>query len=126
MARLDPTPAPTAGRWVLLVAAAVVAALVLLGGGWLAGSRSRASTPTTSPARQAEVFQRGSAVMPFDQAKTAHIFKPLDDGGTISVRYQALANGALLRYTTRDQTSLDALRAWFAAQTSDHGSHGVD
>jgi len=183
MVRLDPTRARAAGRRVLLVAAAVVAALVLLGGGWLAGSRSRASTPTTSPARQAEVFQRGSAAMPFDQTKTTHIFKPLDDGGTqvviaddpadqtqvtlaqrhlreeaakfargdlgdpatihgqdmpglvaleqaaargtISVRYQALVNGALLRYTTRDPATLDALRAWFAAQTSDHGSHAV-
>jgi hypothetical protein len=44
-------------------------------------------------------------------------------GGTISVRYQALANGALLRYTTRDPPPpLDALRAWFAAQTADHGA----
>jgi hypothetical protein len=45
--------------------------------------------------------------------------------GTISVRYQALANGALLRYTTRDPATLDALGAWFAAQTSDHGSHAT-
>jgi hypothetical protein len=186
MASPDPTrtPTPTARRRGLLVAATVLSVLVLFGGGWLAGARSRASTSTAaSPARQAQVLQRSSSVMPFDQTKTTHIFKLLGDGGTqvviandpadqtqitlvqghlreeaarfargdladpatihgqdmpglaaleqaaargtIAVRYQALANGALLRYTTRDPTTLDALRAWFAAQTSDHGSHAM-
>jgi hypothetical protein len=65
------------------VAAAVVAALVLLGGGWLAGARYHPWTPAAaSPARQAQVRQRGGTVMPFDQAKTTHIFKLLGDGGT--------------------------------------------
>jgi hypothetical protein len=185
MASADPAPTParTAGRRVLLVGATAVAVLLLLCAGWLAGGRDRTVGPTTSPARQAEVFQRGRAVMPFDQTKTNHLFQPLDDGGTqvviandpadqtqitlaqrhlrgeaarfargdladpatihgqdmpglaaleqaaahgtIRVRYQALANGALLRYTARDRATLDALRAWFAAQTSDHGSHAV-
>lgn len=32
-------------------------------------------------ARQAEVAERGAAVMPFDLERTTHIFEPLPDGG---------------------------------------------
>lgn len=72
MAGPDPTrtPTPSTRRRGPLVGTTVVAALGLLGGGWLAGARW--CTPTSaaaSPARQAQVLQRGSTVMPFDQAR---------------------------------------------------------
>jgi hypothetical protein len=43
------------------------------------------------------------------------------DGG-VQVRYEAVAAGARLWYSTSDPGLVDALHAWFAAQSSDHGS----
>ena len=41
----------------------------------------------------------------------------------IDVRYSALADGAQIRYQTKDPKLVTALHQWFAAQLSDHGHH---
>ncbi len=41
----------------------------------------------------------------------------------LDIEFRARADGAELRYTTDDPVVLDALHAWFAAQTSDHQGH---
>jgi hypothetical protein len=41
----------------------------------------------------------------------------------LDIAFRARVDGAELRYTTDDQVVLDALHAWFAAQTSDHQGH---
>ena len=48
---------------------------------------SAACTPReqASPARRAEVAERGAQVMPFDLSKTKHVFESLPDGGLQTV-----------------------------------------
>lgn len=41
----------------------------------------------------------------------------------IAIHYQDVADGARITYTTEDPGLVDALHAWFRAQTSDHGDH---
>lgn len=43
--------------------------------------------------------------------------------GRIEIGYSELADGALLTYRAADPALVTALHDWFAAQTSDHGSH---
>jgi hypothetical protein len=43
----------------------------------------------------------------------------------IDVRYSALADGAEIRYTTKDPKLVEALHQWFAAQLADHGHHAA-
>jgi hypothetical protein len=65
----------TAPRSRVLLAAVGTLALLALGGLalWVGILQPRA--------RQAEVAERGAAVMPFDLERTTHIFEPLPDGG---------------------------------------------
>lgn len=156
----------TRRRRTLLAAAAVVGTLVLGGCG------------DSSAQRRAEVAARGRTVMPFDLARTTHVFTDLADGGVqtvtandaadneqiglirghlqdeqtrfvrgdfsdpeaihgpqmpglaelkaaggrVHVRYKELGDGARLWYSTEDPALVDALHAWFKAQSSDHGS----
>jgi hypothetical protein len=51
-----------------------------LGLGLLAGCQAKAS-----PERRAEVAEKGARVMPFDLAKTTHVFESLPDGGLQTV-----------------------------------------
>jgi hypothetical protein len=53
----------------------VIAAALLL------GAAACSAGPQSSPARRAEVAARGSEVMPFDLAKTHHVFEDLSNGG---------------------------------------------
>jgi hypothetical protein len=46
-----------------------------------------------------------------------------EGGGRITVIYTPLSSGAELTYTTSEPSLIAAIHAWFAAQTSDHGSH---
>jgi hypothetical protein len=41
----------------------------------------------------------------------------------LRIRYEPLADGARIRYSTADPSLVRAIHRWFAAQTSDHGSH---
>lgn len=41
----------------------------------------------------------------------------------IRIQYDALPNGAQIKYTTNDPKLIDAVHRWFAAQVSDHGNH---
>lgn len=54
--------------------------------GWLASlacvPSTRAADVPASTERQAEVARRGAEVMPFDVAKTTHVFTKTDRGGT--------------------------------------------
>ena len=54
----------------------------------LLASAACAKRPVASPERQAEVRARAPQVMPFDLAKTHHVFEKLPDGGvqTVSVK----------------------------------------
>ena len=128
--------------------------------------------------RQAVVAERGSAVMPFDLARSTHVFTLTNTGGVqtvvsddgdadqvsairghlsveaasfargdfsspaaihgadmpglaqlqqsagrIDVRYEDVAHGGQITFTTEDRALKTALRQWFEAQISDHGSH---
>lgn len=44
-------------------------------------------------------------------------------GNKLRVSYQQLPAGASLTYASDDQTVVNAVHAWFAAQRSDHGAH---
>jgi uncharacterized protein (DUF305 family) len=46
-------------------------------------------------------------------------------GSRLQVAYTALPDGAQLRFTAQDPTTLTALQRWFAAQLADHGSDAV-
>jgi hypothetical protein len=46
-------------------------------------------------------------------------------GSRLQVAYTTLPDGAQLRFTTQDPTTLTALQQWFAAQLADHGSDAV-
>ena len=48
-----------------------------------------------------------------------------ESAGQITVRYDALPDGAQIRYTTADPALVDAIHQWFAAQVSDHGKHAM-
>jgi len=63
----------------------VVAALgaLVVGGFAVAGFGDGGNRPVG--ARQAAVERRGMAVMPFDQARTTHVFTKTADGGVESV-----------------------------------------
>jgi hypothetical protein len=41
----------------------------------------------------------------------------------LQVRYQEVARGAEIRYSSEDPTIVQALHEWFDAQLSDHGGH---
>jgi uncharacterized protein (DUF305 family) len=45
--------------------------------------------------------------------------------GRLQIVYTALPDGGQIRYTSRDPKTITALRAWFAAQLSDHGHDAV-
>lgn len=63
-----------------------VAGLALLGGlGVFLALRSDDTTRARGPDRQAVVAARGAHVMPFDQAKTTHVFTKTPDGGIETV-----------------------------------------
>jgi hypothetical protein len=137
--------------------------------------------PRSPRGRHAEVAARGGKVMPFDLAKTKHMFQLLPDGGLqtvtvidfqdnghiglvqahlkeeaakfqngdfsdparihgedmpglaelkvgakhISIRYNALANGGEIRYTTSNPELIHAIHRWFMAQLADHGKHAT-
>lgn len=159
------------------VAIVIATGVVATGGWWLAGGDG---TDPAQAQRQAEVTDRGREVMPFDLAKTTHVFTELPDGGVqtvtvndprdveqielarshlreeganfargdfadpsaihgsdmpglaqlaaaadrIQVRYGDLADGARLTYLTADPALVEALHAWFQAQSSDHSTAG--
>jgi hypothetical protein len=42
---------------------------------------------------------------------------------SLAVEYRARDDGAELTFTSADPVVVAALHDWFAAQTSDHGSH---
>ncbi|HEX7745321.1 MAG TPA: hypothetical protein VF462_08690 [Micromonosporaceae bacterium] len=67
---------PRVGRYALLAAAA---ALAMLGAGCTDAG------PARDTDRQAEVSERGSAVMPFDLDKTTHLFTKTESGGVQTV-----------------------------------------
>ncbi|MER7590835.1 hypothetical protein ABTW72_25185 [Micromonospora sp. NPDC127501] len=46
-------------------------------------------------------------------------------GGRITIRYEAIPDGARATYTTDDAGLRDALHHWFDAQVSDHGPHAT-
>jgi len=46
--------------------------------------------------------------------------------GQISIVYRDLPNGAEVRYTGKDQATIEAIHKWFDAQLSDHGSDATD
>ena len=66
------------GRAVALAAAAAIVAAGLVAAGYLWASGGEED-------RQAEVAERGAAVMPFDLERTTHVFKALPDGGVQTV-----------------------------------------
>jgi hypothetical protein len=137
------------------------------------------STLVPAQTAQEHVHEHGHNVMPFDLAKTVHIFRMTDDGGTqkvilrgelaepdqvrmiqrhlaaeaaqfqkgdfrdpaslhganmpglrelqaaasrIQVSYQALPNGAEIRFRTQDIKLITAVHRWFGAQLSEHGA----
>jgi len=45
--------------------------------------------------------------------------------GRLQIVYTALRDGGQIKYTSRDQKTIAALHAWFAAQLSDHGHDAV-
>jgi uncharacterized protein (DUF305 family) len=45
--------------------------------------------------------------------------------GRLQIVYTVLPDGGQIRYTSRDPKTIAALRAWFAAQLSDHGHDAV-
>ncbi len=72
-------------------------------------------------------FSRGD----FDDPATIHgddmrgLAALRQGAGRITVSYDALPDGAQIRYTTTDPALVDALHDWFAAQVSDHGKHAM-
>ncbi|MEU8110607.1 hypothetical protein [Micromonospora sp. NPDC048947] len=46
-------------------------------------------------------------------------------GGRITIRYEAVPDGARATYATDDAGLRDALHHWFDAQVSDHGPHAT-
>ena len=64
-----------------MVSAAGVAGVLVLAG-WLL---TRTGGDEKRTQRQAEVAAKGNGVMPFDLAKTTHVFTDLDDGGRQTV-----------------------------------------
>lgn len=56
-----------------------------LAGALLSTGASPASAQPATPSRQEQVEQRGMAVMPFDPAKTMHMFHPTLSGGMEAV-----------------------------------------
>lgn len=46
--------------------------------------------------------------------------------GQIGIVYRELPAGAEIRYTGKDQATVDAIHKWFDAQLSDHGSDASD
>ena len=92
-----PTPAPRLARpssrrlTGALGGAAVAAILISAGCG---------TSPPEDPARvarQAEVKQRGSSVMPFDLDRTRHVFTDLPDGGEQTVTALNAADATQIR-----------------------------
>ena len=43
----------------------------------------------------------------------------------IAIRYDDVANGARITYSTRDHALVSAIHVWFRAQTDDHGAHAI-
>ena len=76
-------------------------------------------------AEEAEAFAAGD----FDDPSAVHGeampgLEELREGADrIEVRYADMADGGRIIYRTEDPALVGALHAWFAAQTSDHGSH---
>ena len=62
----------------------LVSAVAAVLSGCTAGAPSAAPTPA-GPSRQAEVAERGAAVMPFDLERTTHRFSKTDTGGVQTV-----------------------------------------
>ena len=56
-----------------------------------------AKRPAATPERQAEVRARAPQVMPFDLAKTHHVFEKLPDGGVQTVSVKDPADTAQIR-----------------------------
>jgi len=73
--------------------------------------------------KEAEAFSRGDLSDP----ATIHgddmpgVAELKTGAGRFTVRYDDQPTGARLVYTTDDPALIDALHAWFDAQTSDHG-----
>jgi hypothetical protein len=75
----DDRPRPRRGASLLAATAAVACTFACTGNG------TQAPAPTPSTARQAEVAERGSSIMPFDLDRTTHHFAKTDTGGVQSV-----------------------------------------
>lgn len=75
-------------------------------------------------ARQAEVAQRGAAVMPFDLERTAHAFEPLSTGGvqTVTSRDGDAEQIALIRSHLQKEAAAFQ-RGDFADPARIHGQH---
>ncbi len=67
--------------------------------------------------KEAAAFTRG------DYADPASIHGQAMPGASrVRVRYENMANGARVRFTTQQPKLVDALHRWFAAQVNDHGA----
>lgn len=75
--------------------------------------------------KEAAAFERGE----FDDPLTVHgpdmpgVAQLSAGAARIDVIYDGVAAGARLTYATSDPKLIEALHAWFDAQTSDHGDH---
>ena len=75
----------------------------------------------------AQRFQQGD----FSQPASLHgadmpgLAALVANAALLDVAYTVLPDGAQIRYTTQDPTTLAALQQWFAAQLADHGADAV-
>lgn len=93
-------------RLFVLVASAVVVIGGVITGAFVLGQRTGQDDDLA--ARQQDVSERGSLVMPFDLEATTHVFTPTDEGGLQSVVADDLADEdqvTLIRSHLRDEVA---------------------
>lgn len=82
----DSDPAVTRGRlWALRCVALLTAAAIIATGAGCTDTGGGRARPAASTDRQAQVAERGAAVMPFNLERTTHRFAQTDTGGVQTV-----------------------------------------
>jgi len=81
-----------------------------------------ASTLTAAQTPQEHVHGHGHDVMPFDLARTVHVFRMTDDGGIQKVVVRGESPQPQQVAMIQHHLALEAVHRWFGAQLSEHGA----
>ena len=75
--------------------------------------------------KEAKNFTKGNFTDPatIHGARMPGLAELRNGANRINIRYEALSNGARLRYSSSDPQLIGALHKWFEAQNTDHNGH---